>query len=95
MAGIPRLFKTPLHKRFEYKPLYYDADKEELQERIQAIEVEMGIKKENYTPTIAKGRIRRQMTKNRKLQKQSNIRLLIILAFLAAIVYFVLYYNPQ
>jgi hypothetical protein len=31
-------FKLPKHRVFNYKPLYYDADKEELNERIRNIE---------------------------------------------------------
>lgn len=32
------LFNTPKHRVFNYKPLYYDQAKEELQERIKAAE---------------------------------------------------------
>lgn len=35
------LFNTPKHRVFNYKPLYYDPVKEELQERIKAAEEAM------------------------------------------------------
>jgi len=41
--GIPRFFKIPQHKQFNYEPLYYDERKEKLQERIKRIEQEYGV----------------------------------------------------
>lgn len=31
---LPRFIKLPEHSRFEYKPVYYDKRKEELEEKV-------------------------------------------------------------
>ncbi|MDR2585037.1 MAG: hypothetical protein LBC84_02285 [Prevotellaceae bacterium] len=41
MAIRLSFFKTPKHRVFNYKPLYYNAEKEELQERLARIRAEM------------------------------------------------------
>lgn len=37
MFGKRSLFRVPKHQQFDYKPMYYDPQKEELQERLKAI----------------------------------------------------------
>jgi len=51
--GIPSFFRTPKPKPFNYIPRYYDEQKEDLEERIRNIEIEMGVKEgEAYRPQI-------------------------------------------
>ena len=37
MFGKRKLFKVPQHQKFDYKPMYYDPKKEELQERLRGL----------------------------------------------------------
>jgi len=93
--GIPRFFRVPQHKRFNYQPLYYDEEKEKREERIRAIEKEMGIERENddktYRPSIGRGSFNAMNTRRRKAQRSSNIRLIILILFLFFITYFILF----
>ncbi len=85
-------FKLPKHKQFNYIPRYYDERKEELNERIKQIELEMGVRNpdKNYVPKI-KGQIRNQYYRNIKERKQSNLRLIIILIALFLIAYLIFF----
>lgn len=89
--GIPRFFKTIEYNKFEYKPLYYDPDKEEREQRNATIKRELGIKEEGeYVPNI-KGQMQRMITQKRSEQKDSNVRLILIFAFLSALAYWIFY----
>ncbi len=44
--AIPGLFRTPSAKKFNYRPLYWDADKEARDQRVRAIKQEMGVEVE-------------------------------------------------
>ena len=35
---LPRVFSTPKHQRYEYKPRFYDAKKEDLERRLKEIQ---------------------------------------------------------
>ena len=91
-------FKTPRHRKFDFPTRYYDADKEELEERIKQaqaeVDAERGVENEEgvYVSRI-KGQIRKQShRRSRRMQKQSNLRLLIIIAALVALAYYLFYY---
>lgn len=88
--GIPTFFRLPKHKTFQYNPRYYDERKERLQVRIKQIEQEMGVNQgDEYVPRISKGSIRghNSRLRNKKAERQSNVRLLIILIVLLLITY--------
>ena len=87
--AIPSIFRTRKPKEFNYIPRYYDEKKKDLEERIRRIEREMGVNEgEAYRPTIRKGQMTNYFRKRqKKAQKQSNIRLLIILVALFIISY--------
>jgi hypothetical protein len=92
--GIPRFIKLPKHKKFSYSPRYWDPVKEEREERIRRIKLEMGIdmpSNPNRT-TIRRGSFR-QASKNIRVRatRGSNIRLLIILAVLLMLAYFLFF----
>jgi len=92
--GIPRFIKLPKHKKFSYSPRYWDPVKEEREERIRRIKAEMGIdmpSNPNRT-TIRRGSFR-QASQNVKVRatRGSNIRLLIILAVLFMLAYFLFF----
>ena len=86
-------FKIPRHKTFQYKPRYYDEQKEQLQERIKSIEQEMGIKHESnmQRSSIIRGSFRMNFERNRSMKKKTNYRLIIIILILTLLVYMILY----
>ena len=90
--GIPRFFKVPQHKQFHYEPIYYDERKERLDERIKEIEQEYGIKNgEQHVRSIRKGSFSHYYDRRKKTQRYSNTRLILIIAFLTFISYFLFF----
>ncbi len=87
--ALPSFFKINKHKEFNFIPRYYDSQKENLDKRIKSIEQEMGVKEgEAYRPTIRKGQMTNYFNRKKgKAQKQSNIRLIIIVIVLFLISY--------
>ena len=92
-------YKMRKPRRFEHKPIYYDPRKEALQERIRKMEIEMGVHKEGaeeYKPSIKgtfiEGTSHLKKSRARgddmRLRESKNMRLLLILALLAAIFWF-------
>jgi len=92
MGGIGRFIKLPSHKRFEYTPRYWDPVKEEREARIRQIKAEMGVDVGSHPnrSTIKRGSFR-QAQKNARVRatRGSNIRLVVILALLLIIFYFI------
>ena len=92
--ALPSFFKINKNRRFNFIPRYYDPRKENLEKRIRSIEQEMGVKEgEAYRPAIRKGQMTNYFNRKKgKAQKQSNIRLVIILLVLFLISYFLFFY---
>lgn len=94
MANIFRTYKP---RQFNFTPRFYDERKEALQDRIERIKREMGVegeietKKKGPYRTMSKGVMYEQMTKRRRAQRKSSLRLLIITAILVALAYYLLY----
>ncbi|MGE0089486.1 MAG: hypothetical protein AB7S50_08445 [Bacteroidales bacterium] len=89
-----RIFHLPKSKKFNYKPRFYDEQKEDLENRIEQIKREMG-KSDNkgdktFTPNI-KGRMRGNSRRSQEDRQKSNIRLVFILFLLALIAYFMFF----
>ena len=92
--GIPRFFKLPGYKRFDYQPLYYDASKEQREERNKTIASELGIKPDDgtgYRPGIKRGSMRAVKFSNKKVARKSNLRLFLIIIFLFFVAWLILY----
>ena len=93
---MARFFYTPKNKKFNFKPRYYDEQKEDLEKRVEQIKREMGISDDDpnkpYVSTIRKGQMRGYLKKTPKQKRQASWRLLIILIVLFLIVYFLLYF---
>ncbi len=98
---LPTIIKLPQHHRFNFKPRFWDQDKEELQERIERAKREAGkasAVNENgeYVPLI-KGQMRGYMSSNfqsdtrHKETQKANARFVIILAILGFIAYYLFY----
>lgn len=89
-----KFFKTPKRKPFEYKPLYYDEQKEELQKRVDAARQEMQNEKD-YSQTALKERIDFRSSRQNSAARPSvmtNVRVLLIATILVAVLYFVYKY---
>jgi hypothetical protein len=90
--NIPRLFKLPEYRKFSYRPFYYNPEKEEREARLRKLQAEAGISSEGqYTPNISRGAMKSYFKRSEKAQKQSNIRLILIIAVLLIISYFLLF----
>jgi hypothetical protein len=81
-------------KRFEYKPRYYDEEKEKLERRKRMIRAEVehenNLKDDAYLERHARMQINMEDTwRNRRSTetRKSNIRIVIIIAILVAILY--------
>jgi len=94
IMGVPRFFKLPKPRRFNYSPLYWDPEKEEREDRIRRIRQEMGIDipSDPTRTTIRRGSFRQASQKTKvKAARSSNIRLLVILAVLFLLAYLLFY----
>jgi len=91
-----RFLHTPKNKQFNFKPRYYDEQKEELDRRVEQIKKEMGVSDDDpqkpYVSSIKKGEMRGYFKKNVEQKRKSSLRFIIILIVLFAIVYFLLYF---
>jgi len=93
------IFKKPQHQRFEYKPRYYDEQKERLSE------ITSKYSNEEATDTeLAKSRIKRGFRRRFEGERdeisienrKANTRVLIILILLVVLVgYFIMKYLPR
>lgn len=86
-------FKIPKPRQFNYKPVFYDADKEELKEREQVIKQELGLADENDPRVSIRNRIRREYSRKRNVgtSRKSSLRLIIIIMILMGIAYYILH----
>lgn len=87
--GFISFNKTPKHQRFNYIPRYYDADKEDLDERVRLAKGEAG------DADLAKSRIRsgfkrRSRAGSTSTSAKSAIRLFLIIAILVLFTYMIL-----
>ena len=90
--GLFSLYKP---KEYKYRYIYYDPKKEAQKEREKQRETaEKSVESGEYKPTIRRGTFREMAQQNSKarsdMSRQSNIRLIIIMALLFAIAYFLL-----
>lgn len=93
---FPSLVKLPNHKTFNYKPRYYDEDKETAQALIERRQKYLN-GSDSEKGELAKESIRSlYQTKRARKQRQSNtasnLRLVVILMALLIISYFIFIY---
>ena len=89
---LPRFIKLPEHRKFNYNPVYFDPRKEALEEKIKKIKEEKeGSEDGDYKPDF-KGKFKSSNRVNvtRKHNKSANLRLLVIILFLGAIVFYIM-----
>ncbi len=84
------LFNLPPHYVFDYKPMYYDKDKERRKAVRNQVRKELGMETDSdaYRYTI---RFRSQAYYHKKIKKGQNVRLIAILILLLGVTYLILY----
>ncbi len=89
--AIGGFFRLPKHKQFDFRPRYYDADKEEFEERVKRAKQEAkGYSDGEYIPNI-KGKMRQHLIDHKKSQSPyARIRRIIIAV--SIILLFILFY---
>ncbi len=97
---LPTLIKLPRHMVFEFKPRYWNPEKEEFEARVERAKREVGKgtvidEKGNYVPNI-KGQMRGYMSgkfqsTRKKESQKANMRFVIILAILGFVAYYLFY----
>lgn len=98
--AIPSFFRMNKPRHFKYTPRYYDQEKEEREERIRRIKEELGMSEgeeklahDEGDQTQRKSSIRRGsfnpkfVSKQDRLQRNTPIRLVLILLILFLLVY--------
>ena len=98
--ALPSLFKITANKKFEFKTRYYNADREELLERVERAKREVGAGKAtdadgNYVSNI-KGQMKRYIDKpmrptRARAERNSNVRVFVILIILSLIAYYLFF----
>lgn len=87
---FPQLFgRTPAHQRFQYKPRYYDPQKEEREERERRIRRELQLEDEstdNGSGDDYKSRIKGSFQKARRRAKPSSETNAVLLRFAVLLV---------
>jgi type II secretory pathway component PulL len=90
--NLPRLFKLPEYRKFSYRPLFHDPEKEAREERMRRLRAETGSDPQaQYVPSIQRGTMRSYFKRDEKVRKQSNFRLIIIIFFLLVVSYLILF----
>ncbi len=94
------IFKAPEYRKFNFKTRYYNADKEELMQRVEQAKREVGasnaINNEGEYVQNIKGRMKNYIDKpirpiRKRAERISNMRLFVIIVILSAIAYYLLY----
>ncbi len=96
--SLPSLFKLPPNKIFNFKTRYYNADKEEFEDRVERAKRDAGVtsavnEKGVYVPNI-KGQMSHYMKRRPSMQKERNkssFRMIIIAAILGFIAYYLFF----
>ncbi|MEA3444442.1 MAG: hypothetical protein U9R19_06905 [Bacteroidota bacterium] len=91
--AIGGFFRLPRHKQFEFRPRYYDADKEDLDQRVKSAEQEVkGYADKKYLPNI-RGKMGQHLIDQKKSQSPyARIRKIIIVisVFMLALLFYYL-----
>ncbi len=95
MSSLPSFFQTSRPKGFHFIPRYYDPEKEALQQRIAMIRQELGLTTEednNYVRLIQRGTMTTYFRRKlRKRERSSNLMLVVILALLVWLAWFLFF----
>lgn len=88
---LPNFFRTYKNKQFNYMPLYYNQQKEEIEERVRRIESELqGKSTGTYKPGIIRGSFRHMRSMRKRSSRDSSFRLILIIMTLLALAYYLI-----
>ena len=102
MIGFKGFFKTPSHRIFDYKPMYYDEEEEVIQRQLKKKKFLDGLSEEDIEKEYHKEKLRLSLRKKREQvmtvskgrsfgsDARSNFRVVAIVLILIAISYFIL-----
>ncbi len=93
--ALPSLFRSAQPKQFSFHTRYYNAEKEELENRVKVIKSEIDAEKaQKANGSNIKGKFQRPLTGIRATQqanRNANIRLIAIVAVLFWVAYYLLF----
>ena len=92
--AIPRIFKLPRHRQFEYQPVFYNPEREEREARNKEIKMELGSDENEdskFKAGIRRGSMRHYIKSQKRSQRNSNVRLILILFVLFFVAFLLLY----
>jgi len=92
--AIPRIFKLPRHRQFEYQPVFYNPEREEREARNKEIKMELGSdenEESEFKAGIRRGSMRHYIKSQKRSERNSNVRLVIILFVLFFVAFLLLY----
>lgn len=102
MAFI-RVFRTPKHNKFDYNPMYWNPEKEDLQERLESVE-----KSKTNDPEALKARIGRGLRhrtagvssdtrgfRSRQVQKSNKTLIIVLAALIVGAIGLLFYLAPM
>ncbi|MCB0571486.1 MAG: hypothetical protein KDC66_17065 [Phaeodactylibacter sp.] len=98
--ALLRLFKLPKNQRYEYKPRYWDPNKEELQKRLKEVEERKGNSVDAVRARLSSSGFRHGFSADNRLRQRqvlrSNLILVGIVVLLILLAYvFLAYYLPR
>jgi len=88
---LPRFFRSYKPRQFNYIPVYYNRQKEELKERIRRIKEEESGEREKegeYRKSIIRGSFKHVSAYRAKANRASSLRTVLIILILLAFVLF-------
>lgn len=92
--AIPRIFKIPRHRQFNYQPFFYNKGREERETRNKEIAHELGLennKDSEFKTGIQRGSMRYYIKSQKRSKRNSTVRLILILFVLFFAAYLLLY----
>ena len=98
--AFPSIFKSPEYRKFDFKTMYYNAEKEELMLRVEKAKREVGKSKATnnegeYVQNI-KGQMKKHIDRQiqpvrKRAERMSNMRLFVIIVILSVVAYYLFY----
>ena len=92
--ALPSLFRSASPKQFSFHTRYYNAEKEELENRMKVLKSEIEAEKKQKAGSNIKGQFQRPLTGIRATQqanRHANIRLIVIAVALFWVAYYLLF----
>lgn len=101
VKGFGKFFKPPRHRVFDYKPLYFDKEKEEIINEVKKKQFFDGLTEEELQAEYHKTKVKLRFEQKRagriaenkgSLRSNTGFRVIIIAAVIAVIFYYTIMY---